>query len=327
MESFSKTLDTYTDSYVARRRRKRLMWAGLVLLLLAAGSLTAFLISRNAADSGKAAGKAVAKQTILANWKARNWDLVLADSTASLQASPLDGFYLGFAGLSSFYKGSELPEGEEKAALMDQAVTLLRKTLVLTEKNRFAELPRAQLEYVLGKSYYYKGEAYWDETAKWLEASIADGYHGQDSLEFLGVAYAGIGRNDKAIESFEKALAQKRTDLLLIAAAKAYQDSGNAGQAESLLLESLSRSGDVLTREKCRFALASIYESRSDLAKAREQLELVIKENQQSADAHYRLGLVLQKQGDALGARSEWRKAVSIDPMHAEARMKLSEKL
>lgn len=327
MESLSRTLDDYTGSYIARRRKRRLVIISIILFVLMIGCISLIAISRSARGQQKDNEKTVPKQAVLASWHAKDWDKVLADCSASLLKAPLDGFYLGFAGLASFYKGTELPDGEERSALMDQAVVLLRKTLVLTEKKRFPELPRPQIEYVLGKSYYYKGLPYWDETAKWLKASLDDGYHAADSLEFLAVAHAGLGQNDKAIEYFEQALGQNRSDLLLISAAKAYMDSGNRDHAETLLLEALSRSEDALTRGKCRFSLSQIYEARGEMKKAQEQIELVIKENPQSADAHYRLGLVLQKQGDAIGARSEWRKAVTIDPMHGEARMKLSEKL
>ena len=68
-------------------------------------------------------------------------------------------------------------------------------------------------------------------------------------------------------------------------------------------------------------------EARSESQKARDQIELVISENADSAEAHYRLGIMYQKAGDAIKARSEWRRAVSIDPMHAAARQKLTEKL
>jgi tetratricopeptide (TPR) repeat protein len=154
-----------------------------------------------------------------------------------------------------------------------------------------------------------------------------DGYIAEDSREYLAVAYAGLGDLPKALANFDAALGHKKSDLLLIAAGKAYLDAGKDDRAEALLLEALATSGDVLAREKCRFLLASIYETRGEAQKAREQIELVITENADSAEAHYRLGLMYQKAGDPIKARSEWRRAVSIDPMHAAARQKLTEKL
>jgi tetratricopeptide (TPR) repeat protein len=327
MESFSRTLDTYTGSFVARRRKRRILIAGAVLFVAVGIALIVYFLAKSPGSAKDANDRPASRQSIAAGWKARQWDAVLSACSRSLQNHPLDSYYLGFAGLASFYKGSEMPDSEDRAALMDQSVVYLRKTLVVEERDHQWVLPRAELEYVLGKALFNKGDAYWDEAVKSLEASLAHGYLAEDSREYLAVAYAGLGNGQKAVENFEAALARKRTDLLLIAAGKAYVDMGKSDRGEALLLEALSKSGDVLAREKCRFLLASVYEMRGELKKAQDQIQLVIKENADSAEAHYRLGLILQKAGDPVGARSEWRKAVSIDPMNADARQKLSEKL
>jgi tetratricopeptide (TPR) repeat protein len=327
MESFSKTLDTYTGSYVAGRRRKKLLWIVAIAGILLLTGLGVLLFRKEGVIAQAAANRPVSKQLILAEWHDRQWDKVLDGCALSLQSKPLDPFYLGLSGLVSFYKASELPEGEERSGLVDQCVVRLRKVLVVSESGRTGDVPRAEMEYVLAKAYYGKGNAYLDEAIKWMESSIAEGYLAEDSREYLAVAYAGIGESAKAVANFESVLQRKRTDLLLIAAGKAYMDDGNSDRGEALLLEALSKSHDVLAREKCRFILASIYELRGETKKAQDQIELVIAENPDSAEAHFRLGLIYQKLGDAVRARSEWRRAVAIDPMHAAARQKLAEKL
>jgi len=323
MESFSKTLDSYTGSYVARRRRRRIIWGGVALLAAAAAVLIILLAGKG--KTAKNGGHLVSKQQVVSEWSAKKWDAVLADCSSSLTVSPLDSFYLGFEGLSSYYKGMELPEGEDRAALMDQCVSSLRKALV--DGTKGGRLPRSQLEYVLGKAYYNKGREYWDLCVKFLEASIKDGYVAEDSREYLGVAYAGLGDNKKAIENFNAALSRGKSDLLLIATAQAYKSDSQPEQAESLLLQALASSTDVIAREKCRFILADIYSSRQETGKAKEQLDMIVQENPDSAEGHYQLGLIYQKEGDPIHARAEWRRAVSIDPMHAAARQKLAEKL
>ena len=141
------------------------------------------------------------------------------------------------------------------------------------------------------------------------------------------MAYAGLGEKEKAVKSFELALEKSRADLLLIAAAAAYADSGDNVKAEALLLEVIAKGKDELAKENGRFALGDIYKMRGDYARAEEQYALILAKDSSSAEAHYRLGLVSQLRGDPIKARAEWRKAVSIDPMHAAARQKLSEKL
>ncbi len=325
MESFSRTLDTYTGSYVARRRRRRLLVVALASLVLLAIVGVGVLLVRPDGPLG-GASKPMPKRELLAKFQAHDWDTVLAASETALASFPLDPFYLGMKGLSSFYKAIELPEGEERTVLIDQAVAALRKALVADERTSRV-LPRAEFEYVLGKAYFCKGAAYYDGAVKWLESSIQDGYLGPDSREYLAVAYAGIGDRAAAIRNFEAALQRSRADLLLLAAARAYKDYGQADRAESLLLEALATSQDALAREKCRYALADIYGERSEDAKAEEQLMLALKENAESAEAHYRLGLLYQKRGDPVRARAEWRRAVAIDPMHTASRQKLTEKL
>ena len=326
MESFSRTLDNYTGSYVARRRRKRIIVVAAVLAAAAALAFGFAGLSRKGLLSAGGEGKPVPKKTVLASWGSKDWDEVLAACAASLGAAPLDPFYLGMGGLAAYYKGIELPEGEERSALMDEAVVSIRKALVAHGRSARGT-PRAELEYVLGKAYYYKGRDFMDGAVKWLEASIDDGYLGADSREYLAVAYASLGNIEASLKNFEAALQRGRADLLLVAAARAYAEAGKDDRAESLLLEALSSSQDALAREKCRFGLADIYAGRGEEGKVEEQLGLALKENAESAEAHYRLGVVYQKRGDPVRARAEWRRAIAIDPMHAASRQKLAEKL
>jgi FimV-like protein len=322
MESFSRTLKNYTGSYLAKRRRKR------VIVALASVFFVAFLIviglrlGKSGVFTKYNGSKAVSKQQVLADWGTKKWDAVRSESLASLAVHPLDTFYLSFRGLASFYKGMELPEGEDRAALVDEAVVSLRKALAAG-----GSLPRAQVDYVLGKAYFDKGDSYFDEAVRYLESSISEGYLAADSREYLALAYVGLGDKAGAIKNFEAALAKNRTDTLLIAAAKAYIDAGEPVKAEALLLEVLANGKDDLAKENGRFVLGDIYKQRGDNAKAEEQYALILAKNPASAEAHYRLGLIYQIMGDPLKARAEWRKAVSIDPMHAAARQKLSEKL
>ena len=62
-----------------------------------------------------------------------------------------------------------------------------------------------------------------------------------------------------------------------------------------------------------------------DFQSAREQFEMVIAKDENSADAHYGLGLIYEKEENLVSARAEWRKARKIQPNHAGAVKKLSE--
>jgi tetratricopeptide (TPR) repeat protein len=322
MESFPRTLENYTGSYLAKRRRRRI--TALLVVVASAALLTAIGIrlAKSGAFAKLSSGSAVPKSQILSDWSAKKWDEVRNSSLSSLAVKPTDAFYLSFRGLASFYKGMDLPEGEDRAALIDEAVISLRKALSVG-----GGMPKAQVEYVLGKAYYIKGDSYYDEAVKYLELSIASGYVATDSREYLALAYVGLGDSAKAVKSFELALERSRAELLLIAAAKAYIDAKDPVKAEALLLEALANGKDDVAKESGRFLLGDIYRARGDLDKAEDQYNQILGKNPASAEAHYRLGLVAQVKGDPIKARAEWRKAVSLDPMHAAARQKLSEKL
>ncbi len=160
-----------------------------------------------------------------------------------------------------------------------------------------------------------------------MESSIASGYSAKDSREYLALAYSRLGDHQKAVKSFEEALAADRSAPLLIAAAKAHIAAESPVKAEALLLEAIAAGGDDVSAENGRFLLGDIYRSRQEPDRAAEQYSLVLEKNPESAEAHYRIGLVWQAKGDAIKARAAWRKAVSIDPMHGASRQKLTEKL
>jgi tetratricopeptide (TPR) repeat protein len=322
MEFFSRNLENYTGSYLAKRRRRRITVTLVVVAAVALLTAIGIRLVKSGAFEKAVSGSAVPKAQILANWSAKKWDAVLSESLSSLTVRPMDSFYLSFRGLASFYKAMDLPEGEDRAALIDETVVSLRKALSLG-----GGMPKAQVEYVLGKAYYLKGDSYYDEAVKYLELSIASGYVASDSREYLALAYVGLGDPEKAVKSFDLALEHSRSELLLIAAAKAYVDAKDSVKAEALLLEAIANGKDDVAKENGRFILGDIYRARGDLDKAEEQYNLILSKDAASAEAHYRLGLVSQAKDDPIRARAEWRKAVSIDPMHASARQKLSEKL
>jgi len=334
MASPSRSSDKHTGSYLAQRRRKRITRALALAAALGLAAGVLVRLQRSGLFAAAAAARPVPRKQVLAAWEGRRWDEVRAASIASLASVPLDPFFLGFGGLASFYKAMELPEGEDRLALLDEAVSSIRKALVVAGRGS----PRAQLSYVLGKAYYHKGSAFYDETVKYIEASLAAGYSASDSREYLALAYAGLGEKEKAVASFEAALAAAslaaaaregggRPELLLLAAARAQLDAGAGERAEALLLEAVAGARDELVREKCRFLLGEIYRSRGEGAREEEQYVLVLEKDPESAEAHYRLGLLYQERGDPIRARSEWRKAVALDPMHSLARQKLSERL
>lgn len=309
------------------RRRKRFTRI-LVLAGLAAGILGTAILVPSLVRSARARNPRIpSEESILAAWNAKDYDSVLTLTEEGLARRPLDPFRLVLSGFASFYRGVGESDGEIRTRYMDAAVFSLRKALTSPS------VPfRSQVSYVLGKAYFHKGPYYMDEAARHLEAAFQDAEgRGEtppsDILEYAAIAYASLGDHGKSVESFERALSRGKTDLLLLAASRAYVLAGQADKAEITALEALSLTEDSLVREKSRFLLGELYLARGDLRMAEEQYNLILEMNPESADAHYHLGLIWQDKGDPVRARAAWRKAVSLDPMHTAARQKLAERI
>ncbi len=289
-------------------------------------SIVAYLlVSSIGGQSGAPAeaAKSFSKTKILETWASGDRAATLDMARASLEASPLDPFYLSFNGIAAYYLTSEKPEGDEKQNLLDESVFSLRKAIASGGK-----LPvKAQVEYVLGKAYFQKGSPWYDLAAKYLAKSGKDGYKGNDSEQYLGLSYAGLQNHELAVEHFENALKQGQSDVLMVSAAVSYKALGNKEKTLELLSNAVSSASDALIVQKARFMLGEMAMEDGELAKAGELYQAIIDTDPRSAEAWYRLGLVAEALKDPIKARAAWRKASSIDPNHIEARRKLADRL
>ena len=73
-----------------------------------------------------------------------------------------------------------------------------------------------------------------------------------------------------------------------------------------------------------RSKLAEAYLAMSELGKAREQLEGILEANEYFLGARLRLGLVLHRMGDELGAVREWTRCAEQDPEDMRVRAYLA---
>jgi tetratricopeptide (TPR) repeat protein len=267
--------------------------------------------------------QAYSKTKILETWSSGDRAATLEMTRSSLEALPLDPFYLSFNGISAYYLSSEKPEGDERQNLLDEAVFSLRKAIASGGK-----LPvKAQVEYVLGKAYFQKGSPWYDLAARYLSQSKEDGYEGKDSEQYLGLSYAGLQDHDAAVMHFESALKLASSDILMLSAAISYKELGNMEKTKELLSNAVASASDALIIQKSRFMLGEMAMANGELAKAGEQYQSIVDMDPRSAEAWYRLGLVSEALKDSIKARAAWRKATSIDPNHIEARKKLADRL
>ena len=251
-------------------------------------------------------------------WAEQRYEEINLQSDNLLRENPLDAKALIYNGFAYFYRGVNQFSLEDKIAFFDKSIANLRKAKILD----LGDL-EGRVYYVLGKAYYYKGKFYADLTIKYLILAGEAGYTGEDSYEYLGLAYSELGRYEESADNFLKAVAQEPTDMRYMALAQAYFNQGLIGRSEEYLLRTLNKTGDPKVEARTRFLLGKIYLESDQLTKAEDQYRSILEDNPSSADAYYFLGEIFYKYNKMAEARFNWRKAYNIDPSHYGARLRL----
>jgi tetratricopeptide (TPR) repeat protein len=179
------------------------------------------------------------------------------------------------------------------------------------------------VDYVLGKAYYQKGEYYADLCVQYMVSSLDKKFEGQDSYEYLGLAYNALGDFDKSIVNLLKANERNPSDLLYLVLAQTYYQTGDKVAAEEYFDRAINKSSDSALIQKARSFLGDMYLQSREYLRAEAQYLKIIEMNPQSADAHFYLGEIYYNMGDPIKARASWRRAIWIDPNHFGARTRL----
>ena len=291
----------------------------IAILLFVIAAVTVWLVVRHNLDvSGitKKRGEEVVSLSTL--WESQQYEQLTQMADDVLAESPLSAEALIYGGFGYFYRGVSNFSLEEQIPLFDRSIVLLRKALAL-DSTPF----KAQIRYILGKAYYHKGKFYVDLAIRYLEEAMAMGYLGDDTFEYLGLAYSAIGSYKESADYFLNAVEQNNTDIRMLTLAQVYTNIGEDSSAEEYLIRTLNKTEDLAIEQKARFMLGGIYFDRGDYTKAEDQYNKVLEANPRSADAHYFLGEIFLAFGDNVKARDEWRKAYRIDESHYGARLRL----
>ena len=111
---------------------------------------------------------------------------------------------------------------------------------------------------------------------------------------------------------------------MLYAVAENYTKKGDIKNAQLYLFQTVKTTADAVLELRCRNKLAFLFLQEGNMTAAAEQFTAVLEKDANSADAHYGFGLLYELQGDIIKARYEWRKALRLNPLHAETRAKLN---
>jgi tetratricopeptide (TPR) repeat protein len=258
------------------------------------------------------------RKTLLDLWAEKDYQQIIRVTEDEMARNPMDADCLVFNGFAHFYTGANQTVTEEKLAHIDAAITSLRRV-------RLYKKPplEGEVEYVLGKAYYQKGEFYSDLSVQYMVSSIDKNFIGQDSYEYLGLAYNSIGEFEKSIMYLLKASEQNATDLLYLVLAQTYYQTGDKAAAEEYLERAINKSADSSLIEKARMLLGDIYLQDKEYLKAEAQYLKIVEQNPQNANAHFYLGEIYFNLGDPIKARASWRRTAWIDPNHYGAKTRL----
>ena len=183
---------------------------------------------------------------------------------------------------------------------------------------------------MLGKAYFYKNSIssyhyFADAAVEHLTKAKECGYQADDIAEYLGLSYAQLGMTMESIAAFSEALLVRESDALLLSIAEQYSKAEQNAAAKQYLFQIIQRSNDDSLVNRSRTLLGNILLKEKNFDGAQKEFEVILQKNENSADAHYGMGLIYENQGDLVKARSEWRKTLRIQVNHSGALEKIQQ--
>ncbi len=258
-------------------------------------------------------------------WKKYDYESVYNISGQILNKSPLHNTARTFRGFSSFYLAVSQTDNTISQNYLDEAINNIRIAL---QTSKESNIP--QLQYMLGKTYFFKDKMssyhyYADLAIEYLLKAQKNHYVADDIPNFLGISYAALGRRQESISALTEALIKKESDSVLLSIAEQYYLNGQAETAKQYLFRAnnLSQNQDILTRSHT--ILGQIYTDEKKYKDAENEFNNILKMNENSADAHFGLGVLYEQQGEMVKARSEWRRALRLQVNHPGATQKMAE--
>lgn len=254
------------------------------------------------------------------DWQTSSYTSVYLKSERLLQDDPFNSELLTFNGFASYY--IYVSENEDAGTLgyLENTVTSLRQALHFAE-----DKDKPKIAYILGKAYYQKGEYYADLALKYLEIAEKSQEVGQfeDLQEFKGMASLSLGNFEYAISSFTKALKDTTSPFLLYVVGETYMKMKDFQNAKQYFFQTITKTQDEILQLKCRYQIGVILFDEGDFEGAKHEFLTILEKNEMSAEAHYGLGLVFEKEGELVKARSEWRRALKANPLHEKTQGKI----
>ena len=287
------------------------------MALIGGGGVWAFFFNSNLEkNNSNESGITV---DIKASWAAHSYNKVIEKADQVLKLDSFAFQALLFRGFSYFYHGLSQPDYEEKISILTKATVDLRKALVLEPYRQ-----NGDIFYILGKTYYHRGYFYQDLSRDYLKRAVKAGYRATDLNEYLGLVSSDLGDTKAAIEYFKQAINEDPRDIVLLSLATSYVAIDDIVTAMSYVDRIIDSSKDLVIVQKARFVRGDLLTRQGKSDEAIAEYESILKDNPNSADAHFYLGEVYSGKGDSVKARAQWREAYNIDSKHAGAVSRLN---
>ena len=258
------------------------------------------------------------------SWALYDYSAVYDISRKILLLHPMNNTALTYRGYACFYIAVSELETSDAQNYLDEAINSLRLAFLGARQSLIP-----QIEYMLGKSYFYKNTIssyyYADLAATYLSRAAAHGYKADDIPEYLGLSYAALGMPMESISAFTEALLVRESYMLLLSIAEQYYKAGQAAAAKQYLFRIKNETEDMSLALKSMNLLGTIYTEEENFDDAQKEFENILQKNKNSADAYYGLGVIYEKQGNLVKARSLWRKALKIQVNHPGALAKFAD--
>lgn len=269
-------------------------------------------------NSFVAAAKSQSEDSQTAEETAGILDEILSRTEIILKENPLDFRALVFHGYAAFYRSFHESTFSAQLVFFNRAILSIRRALLIAPQEM-----KAQLYYVLGKSYYFKREYYYDLAAKHLETALNLGYKEADTYEFLVLINEAWGNTETSIRFLELAYGEKKDELYLLHLAREYKKANRIDDAKKILSGLLETVKEPAMARECKFLLGEISFEQGDMTAAESLYRSILEADTNSAEAHFRLALILEKKGDYAAYRYELRRTLENDPGHSGARSRL----
>ena len=263
-------------------------------------------------------------KTIKEAWAVYDYQKVYELSKIFLQENTYNNTALTYYSYACFFLAQAQTDTQLAQSYLDECINNIRIALYEADKSLVP-----QLQYMLGRAYFSKNTItthyYADLAVKYLILAKENGYEADDIAEYLGLSYASLGMTMESIAAFTEALLVRESDSLLLAIAEQYYKANELSASEQYLFRIIKNSDNEDIVLKSENLLGNIYIDKEDYDAALEEFNNVLKKNANSADAHYGIGVIYEKQGNIVKARSEWRKALKIQVNHPGALQKMTE--